>query len=107
MLAGADVATAGNERTRFVTPKGAGLSFTRLGFGTAPLGNFNKVLTDPEAEAVVQAAWDAGMRLFDTAPLYGHGLSELRLGRVLRDKPRDDYVLATKVGRYLVPCAPG
>ena len=94
-------------RTRFVTPKGAELPFTRLGFGTAPLGNFNRVLTDPEAEAVVQAAWDAGMRFFDTAPLYGHGLSAMRLGRVLKDNPRDDYLLATKVGRYLVPCRPG
>src|SRR4051812_17430588 len=104
MLVGVDV---GAGRTSFVTRDGAGLSFTRLGFGTAPLGNFQRALREPEAEAVVTAAWDAGMRFFDTAPLYGHGLSELRLGRVLKDKPRGDYLISTKVGRYLVPCEKG
>lgn len=94
-------------RTAFVTPKGRDLAFTRLGFGGAPLGNFGKVLTDAEAESVVEAAWDAGLRFFDTAPLYGHGLSEQRMGRVLKRKPRADYLVATKVGRYLEPCAPG
>src|SRR5436190_16614837 len=104
MPVGVDV---GAGRTSFVTRGGAALSFTRLGFGTAPLGNFNRALGEAEAEAVVTAAWDAGMRFFDTAPLYGHGLSELRLGRVLQGKPRGEYLLSTKVGRYLVPCAPG
>lgn len=94
-------------RTSFTTPKGRDLSFTRLGFGGAPLGNFPVALTDAAAEAVVHAAWDAGLRYFDTAPLYGHGLSELRIGRVLRDKPRSDFLISTKVGRYLEPCQPG
>jgi D-threo-aldose 1-dehydrogenase len=94
-------------RTNFTTPKGRALSFTRLGFGGAPLGNFPKALTDAQAEAVVEAAWAAGLRYFDTAPLYGHGLSELRMGRVLAGKPRDDFLISTKVGRYLEPCAPG
>ena len=97
----------GAGRTSFVTRGGAELSFTRLGFGTAPLGNFQRALSEAEAESVVAAAWDAGMRFFDTAPLYGHGLSELRLGRVLKDKPRGDYLISTKVGRYLVPCEKG
>jgi len=94
-------------RTRFVTPKGAILDFTRLGFGGAPIGNLGRVLSDAEAEGVVAAAWDAGLRYFDTAPLYGHGLSEQRMGRVLRARPRGDYLLSSKVGRRLEPCAPG
>lgn len=98
---------AGAGRTTFVTRGGAELSFTRLGFGSAPLGNFGRVLTEEEAQSVVQSAWDAGMRFFDTAPLYGHGLAELRMGAVLSPKPRGEYLLSTKVGRYLTPCAPG
>jgi D-threo-aldose 1-dehydrogenase len=94
-------------RSEFVTRAGARLSFSRLGFGAAPLGNMHRVLSDAEAEGVVQAAWDAGLRYFDTAPLYGHGLSEMRLGRVLAGKPREDFVISTKVGRLLEPCAPG
>jgi D-threo-aldose 1-dehydrogenase len=94
-------------RTRFTTPKGRTLSFTRLGFGGAPLGNFPKALGEAEADAVVEAAWDAGLRYFDTAPLYGHGLSERRVGRVLRGKPRGEVLISTKVGRYLEPCLPG
>jgi D-threo-aldose 1-dehydrogenase len=83
------------------------LAFTRLGFGAGPIGNMYRVLSDSEAEAVPKAAWDAGLRYFDTAPLYGHGLSEMRIGRVLQEKPRRDYVLSTKVGRLLEPCEPG
>ena len=63
-------------------------------------------MPDDEAHRVVQAAWDAGIRFFDTAPLYGHGLAERRLGQVLRTKPRDEFVLATKVGRLLRAGAP-
>ncbi|RVT81997.1 aldo/keto reductase [Rhodobacteraceae bacterium CCMM004] len=82
---------------------GRPLSFTELGFGAAPLGNLYRAITDDEAHAVLTAAWDAGVRYYDTAPLYGLGLSETRLNRFLRDKPRDDYVLSTKVGRLLTP----
>ena len=63
-------------------------------------------MTDDEAHRVVEAAWKAGIRFFDTAPLYGHGLAERRLGAVLRTKPRDEFVLATKVGRLLRAGAP-
>jgi D-threo-aldose 1-dehydrogenase len=74
---------------------------TRLGLGCAPLGNLFREVDDEVAHAVVERAYDAGIRLFDTAPLYGYGLSERRVGHVLRGKPRDSFVLATKVGRLL------
>ncbi|WP_372351302.1 aldo/keto reductase [Streptomyces sp. KL116D] len=74
----------------------------RVGFGTAPLGNMFRAIPDDEAAATVQAAWDQGIRYFDTAPLYGAGLAEIRLGDVLADKPRDEYVLSTKVGRIIL-----
>jgi D-threo-aldose 1-dehydrogenase len=72
-----------------------------LGLGTAPLGGLYEALSDDEGHRVVEAAWDAGIRFFDTAPLYGSGLAEQRLGTVLRTKPRDEFVLMTKVGRVL------
>jgi D-threo-aldose 1-dehydrogenase len=81
-----------------------GLTFTELGFGTAPLGNLFRAITDDEAQATLETAWAGGVRTFDTAPLYGLGLSETRLNRFLRGKPRDAYVLSTKVGRLLKPC---
>ena len=84
-----------------------GLTFTELGFGAAPLGNLFRAITDDEAHAVLEAAWDGGVRYFDTAPLYGLGLSEIRLNRLLRDKPRDSYVLSSKVGRLLKAVPPG
>lgn len=84
-----------------------GLTLTELGFGTAPLGNLYRAITDAEADAILDAAWQGGVRYYDTAPLYGLGLSETRLNRFLRDKPRDEYVLSSKVGRLLRPCAPG
>lgn len=77
------------------------LEVTQLGYGAAPIGNFLKPIGEEEAAAMVHAAWDAGVRYFDTAPLYGHGLSEVRLGAALRWYPRDDYVVSTKVGRLL------
>jgi len=80
--------------------------FTQLGFGSAPLGNLYRAISDDDAHAILQAAWDSGVRYFDTAPLYGLGLSEQRIGRLLADKPRQDYVLSTKVGRLLRPCEP-
>ncbi|MFD4711158.1 aldo/keto reductase [Streptomyces sp. NPDC058430] len=73
-----------------------------LGFGTAPLGNMFRSIPDEEATATVEAAWNQGIRYFDTAPFYGAGLSELRLGEVLAGRPRDDYVLSTKVGRVIL-----
>jgi D-threo-aldose 1-dehydrogenase len=75
---------------------------TRLGLGCAPLGNMFTALGEDQARATVDAAWELGIRWFDTAPLYGHGLSEQRLGAVLRMRTRADFALATKVGRLLV-----
>jgi D-threo-aldose 1-dehydrogenase len=75
----------------------------RLGLGTAPLGGLYEAVDDGEADAVVNRAWELGLRLFDTAPLYGSGLAEQRLGRALRDRPPDEFVLSTKVGRLLRP----
>ncbi|MGO4591146.1 aldo/keto reductase [Paenarthrobacter sp. 2TAF44] len=77
------------------------LNLGRLGFGAAGIGNLYKAIPDGEAMATVLAAWDAGFRYFDTAPHYGLGLSEQRLGAVLRDKPREEFVISTKVGRLL------
>lgn len=74
-----------------------------LGFGGAPLGNMFDVVDEGTAEAALVAAWDSGVRYFDTAPHYGSGLSEHRLGTVLRRYPRDAFVLSTKVGRLLRP----
>ncbi|MEM8741081.1 MAG: aldo/keto reductase [Pseudomonadota bacterium] len=94
-------------RTRAWDRRGTGgLTFTELGFGTAPLGNLYHAISEAEADATLEAAWEAGVRHFDTAPLYGLGLSERRLGRALRGRPRDEYVLSTKVGRLLQVCAP-
>jgi len=74
-----------------------------LGYGAANLGNLHRALSDEEAMTILEVAWDCGIRHFDTAPHYGLGLSELRLGAFLRDKPRDEYTLSTKVGRLLRP----
>lgn len=82
------------------------LRFTTLGFGTAPLGNLYRAISEDEANAVLEAAWAAGVRYFDTAPLYGLGLAETRLNRFLRGKPRQEYLISTKVGRLLQTCAP-
>ncbi|GAA1955867.1 aldo/keto reductase [Microbacterium deminutum] len=80
-----------------------GLDLTELGLGAAQLGNLYRVTTDEEAAATIDAAWHSGIRYFDTAPHYGLGLSERRLGEHLSDRPRDEYVVSTKVGRLLVP----
>jgi D-threo-aldose 1-dehydrogenase len=90
----------------FLAPSGARLEFAELGFGAAPLGNLYRALSEAEADATLKAAWDAGIRYFDTAPLYGLGLSETRLNRFLRGRKRKSYVLSTKVGRRLVACPP-
>lgn len=83
-----------------------GLTFTELGFGAAPLGNLYRAISEAEAEAILEAAWAGGVRHFDTAPLYGFGLSETRLNRFLRGKPREEYVISTKVGRLLKVTTP-
>lgn len=80
---------------------------SQLGLGTAPLGGLYHPVSDEDAMRVVDAAWRHGIRFFDTAPMYGNGSAERRLGTVLRGKPRDSYVLATKVGRLLrLPATP-
>ncbi|HET6861147.1 MAG TPA: aldo/keto reductase [Streptomyces sp.] len=73
-----------------------------LGFGTAPLGNMFRDIPEAQARATVEAAWDQGIRYFDTAPFYGAGLAEIRLGEVLSEHPRDAYVLSSKVGRVVL-----
>ena len=73
-----------------------------LGFGAAPLGNMFRNIPEEEAIATVESAWTAGTRFFDTAPMYGAGLSELRLGKALAGRKREEYVLSTKVGRLVL-----
>jgi D-threo-aldose 1-dehydrogenase len=82
---------------------GSGVQVTRLVFGGAPIGGLFAPVGDDAAQATLEAAWDAGIRAFDTAPHYGVGVSERRIGRFLAGRPRDDYVLSTKVGRLLEP----
>jgi D-threo-aldose 1-dehydrogenase len=76
-------------------------SLPRIGLGCATLGNLGRAMTDADADAVLEAAWDRGIRLYDTAPHYGLGLSERRLGRFLAGGPRDEFMVSTKVGRLL------
>ncbi|WP_369205272.1 aldo/keto reductase [Streptomyces sp. PU-14G] len=76
---------------------------TRLAFGAACLGNLYEAVSDEQAAATVQAAWEEGLRTFDVAPHYGLGLAERRLGAALRGRPRDDFTVSTKVGRLLEP----
>jgi len=92
-------------RREFITRDGRSLSFSLLGFGSAPLGNFLRPLSEADCDATLEAAWDSGMRYFDTAPFYGFGLSETRVGRLLKKVKRSDYVISTKVGRLFEPCA--
>jgi D-threo-aldose 1-dehydrogenase len=79
------------------------LSLTRLGLGGAPLGNLYQTVDEAEAGRVVETAWQGGIRYFDTAPLYGSGLSERRMGRALAGRPRGEYVLSSKVGWLIDP----
>ena len=74
----------------------------KLGFGTAPLGNMFRDIPEAEARATVDAAWNDGIRYFDNAPFYGAGLAEIRMGDALADRPRDEYVISTKVGRLIL-----
>lgn len=80
-----------------------GLRVTELGFGTAPLGGFRGRVPERDGTRTLEDAWAGGVRYFDTAPFYGYGRAELLVGHLLRDRPRDDYVLSTKVGRVLRP----
>ena len=76
------------------------LEVTALGFGGAPIGGFRATIPEQEAQALLDAAWDGGVRLYDTSPFYGRGMSEVLLGLALRDVPRDQYLLCSKLGRY-------
>src|SRR6476620_8123622 len=91
--------------TRVVGP--SGVAVTQLGLGGASYGELFHRVSEQEAFGAIQAAWDAGVRYFDTAPWYGRGLSELRTGAGLRYKPRDEFILSTKIGRYLKHQIPG
>jgi D-threo-aldose 1-dehydrogenase len=77
------------------------LQVPRLGFGTVPIAGLYQAVDEATAQMTLERAWELGVRLYDTAPLYGMGMGEQRLGRFLRPRPRDDYVLSTKVGRLL------
>ncbi|MDT2006002.1 aldo/keto reductase [Rhodococcus opacus] len=85
----------------------AGFGVTLFGYGGAPIGNIFRPIPEEEAQAQITEAWNMGVRSFDTAPMYGHGLSEHRVGHALLTRDRDDYVLSTKVGRTLTPAPRG
>ena len=78
------------------------LEVSELGFGGAPIGGWPILVTEDEAYSTVKSAWDSGIRYFDTAPLYGSGMSEMRLGNFLSEKKKDEYVISTKVGRVII-----
>lgn len=82
-------------------PREGARQLPQLGYGAANLGNLFRALSDDEAWQILEAAWQSGVRYYDTAPHYGLGLSERRVGAFLRTKPRDEYVVSTKVGRLL------
>jgi D-threo-aldose 1-dehydrogenase len=94
------------KKRNFRAPSGETIPFTELGFGAAPIGNLYRAIDPEDAQKTLEAAWKAGIRYYDTAPLYGLGLSETRLNRFLHGKKRSDYVLSTKVGRLLDVCDP-
>jgi D-threo-aldose 1-dehydrogenase len=94
------------KRRIFKAPSGASIALTDLGFGTAPIGGLYRTVSQDEALSTLEAAWEAGMRYYDTAPLYGLGMSETRLNHFLSGKKRSDYVISTKVGRLMESCAP-
>ncbi|MBU2994567.1 aldo/keto reductase [Octadecabacter sp. 1_MG-2023] len=88
-----------NDRTK------APVLLSQLGFGGAPLGNLYRKIEDEEAQATLDAAWDAGLRYFDTAPQYGLGRSEMRIADALERFDANELMLSTKVGRILEDCA--
>lgn len=92
-------------RRPFKSHSGHVLEMSTLGFGTAPLGNLYRAIDNAQALQTLQEAWAQGLRYYDTAPLYGFGIAETRTGGFLREMPRDEFVLSTKVGRWLKPCA--
>jgi D-threo-aldose 1-dehydrogenase len=89
------------EPTEHMTLGRTGLEVTRLGFGAASIGGLFAAVSDDDAIATVEHAWDLGIRTFDVAPLYGYGAAERRVGMALADRPRDEYILSTKVGRLV------
>jgi len=90
----------------FTTTAGRSLSFTALGFGSGPLGNYLRPLAEAECDEILEAVWNSGVRYFDTAPFYGLGLSEARVGGLLHRHDNMPFTIASKVGRLLEPCAP-
>ena len=90
----------------FTTRAGKTLRLSEIGFGTAPLGDLFKRLDEAEAQNTVRSAYADGVRMFDSSPHYGNGLAEARLGAALRDKPRADLVISTKIGRWMDPFTP-
>lgn len=86
-----------------VTTPASPMDFGRLSFGGASLGNLFRAVDDAQAAATLETVWDLGIRYLDTSPHYGLGLSERRIGEFLADKPRDEYLISTKVGRLLEP----
>ncbi len=95
-----------SDTVTFSAPNGGDINFTAMGFGSACIGNYRRALTEEESDATLEAAWDSGLRYFDTAPFYGFTLAETRMGRLLASKPRDSFALSTKVGRIMDPCSP-
>jgi D-threo-aldose 1-dehydrogenase len=83
------------------------LEVTTLGLGGAPMGGFRATIPETEAVALTDEGYEAGIRYFDTSPYYGYGRSELRMGAALRERPRDSFVLSTKIGRILHAMKPG
>ena len=82
------------------------VELTRLGFGSAEIGGLYRAVPEEQAALLMTHAWDSGVRYFDSAPLYGYGTAEIRVGNGLRAHGRDEYTLSTKVGRLLVPIEP-
>lgn len=80
---------------------------TEIGFGGAPIGGFRAEVPEAEVQALLDTAWQGGMRYFDTSPYYGYGRSELRMGQYLRGQMRGDYVISSKIGRVMRPLRPG
>ena len=78
------------------------LSISELGIGTAPIGGWPKIIEEEKALETLETAWGNGVRYFDTAPMYGYGMAEERLGKFLKTKDRDTFVISTKVGRIII-----